>query len=140
MLKEEIKVVRSISDKKELKKFGYVIGVFLGLLALLLFWKDKSSAIYFAYISGSILFLGIVYPIALKPLYISWMSFAVVLGFFMTRLILSLLFILVFTPAGIAIRLLGKDPLDQKIEKQKSSYWIKRDRKPYNPDSTEKQY
>ncbi len=140
MLKEEIKAVRNISDKNELKKFGYVIGVALGLLALLLFWKDKSPAIYFAYIGGSIFFLGIVYPISLKPLYISWMSFAVVLGFIMTRLILSLLFILIFTPAGIVIRLLGKDPLNQKIEKQKSSYWIKRDRNPYDPDSTEKQY
>ncbi len=140
MLKEEIKTVLNISDKKELKKFGYVIGIALGLLALLLFWKDKSAAIYFAYIGGSIFFLGIVYPIALKPLYISWMSFAVVLGFFMTRLILSLLFIVIFTPAGIVIRLLGKDPLNQKIEKQKSSYWLKRDRKPYDPDSTEKQY
>lgn len=140
MLKEEIKAVRNKTDKKELKKFGYVIGIFLGLLAVLLFWKDKSPAVYLAYISGSILFLSVVYPLALKPIYITWMSFAVVMGFVMTRVLLSLLFVIIFTPAGLVIRLLRKDPLNQKIEKQKSSYWIKRDRNPYDPKSTENQY
>ncbi len=140
MLRDELKKVSTLSDKKELRKFGLVLGIFFGLLAVLLLWKDKSSAVYFVYVSGSFLLLGIVVPIVLRPIYVFWMSIAVVMGFIMTRVILSLLFILVFTPVGIGIRLLRKDTLSQKIEKQKSSYWIARDRKPYDPKSTENQY
>ena len=86
------------------------------------------------------LFFGLVFPLILKPIYILWMSFAVVMGFIVSHIILSLIFGLVFTPAGLLIRLLRKDPLDEKINPQAESYWIKRERKPFDPHTIERQY
>ena len=57
-----------------------------------------------------------------------WMIFAVILGWFMTRIILSLLFFLVITPIGLTMRLLGKDFLGLKIKSSNESYWNKRDK------------
>ena len=68
------------------------------------------------------------------------MVFAVVLGFFMTRLILSFLFYIIFTIIGLTAKLAGKDFLDKKIEKDKSSYWNYRDQTEYDKITTERQF
>ena len=51
------------------------------------------------------------------------MALAIIIGFFMSRLLLTLLFYGVMTPIGLAMKLFGKDTLDERIEKGKASYW-----------------
>ncbi len=137
MILEEIKNIKS--DKKELKKFGITIGAVLLIISTLLFFYDKPSAIYF--ISGCFLvtLLAQIFPKLLFPLQKVWMALAVVLGFIMTRVILSILFYLVITPINITSRLFGKDFLNLKIEKEKKSYWNLRAEE-YDKSSTEKQF
>lgn len=65
--------------------------------------------------------------IFLKSVYAVWMKFASVLGIINVTLILSLLFYIIFTPIGLIIRLFGRDLLDRKIEKDKTSYWLKKE-------------
>lgn len=140
MLLNEIKNVLNTANKKELHKFGITIGIFLFMVAAYLFWKDRPAAEYVAYVSGGFLVLALVVPITLKPVYIAWMSFAIVMGFIMTRVILSILYGVVFTPAGLVVRLLRKDPLNEKIEPEATTYWIPRVRKPISPKSLENQF
>lgn len=45
----------------------------------------------------------------------------------MARLISIIIFYLIFTPVGIAMRLFGVDLLDIKIDKKRKSYWKKKD-------------
>ncbi len=52
--------------------------------------------------------------------------------------LLVLMFFIVFAPVGIVLRILGKDPLDQKLDPQASSYWI--ERPPPDPSRVEKQF
>jgi len=68
------------------------------------------------------------------------MSISILLGFVMTRVILSILFYIVITPVGFVARLLGKDFLDEKIDKSKESYWNYREQKEYDKTSTEQQF
>ena len=70
---------------------------------------------------------GFLIPIILKPIYIGWMSFAIIIGWFMTRFILSLLFYLIVTPIGLITRVLGKDFLELKKEASNGSYWNQRE-------------
>jgi len=51
------------------------------------------------------------------------------IGTVITGFVLSLLFFLIVTPVGLLMRLLGKDPLDKKIEKDRHSYWVDKDLK-----------
>jgi hypothetical protein len=140
MIFAEIKSVVAQAHTKELRKFGITMGVFLLLVSAFLWWKESSAAIYAGYIAAAFILTGSALPILLKPVYIGWMSVAVVLGFFMTRVLLTLIFGLVFTPVGIFTRIARKDLIDQKYDPSADSYWIKRDRESFNRKSAAKQY
>ena len=49
------------------------------------------------------------------------------MGWINTRILLLAIFYLLFTPIGIGIKLFGVDLLERKIDKNKDSYWKKRD-------------
>lgn len=138
MLWEEIKHIKS--DGKELKKFGITIGIFLLLLGGFFYYLDKEYYCYFLFVGVLIAVLGFAAPKLLLPLQKGWMALAVVLGFIMTRVILSLLYFLVFTPMSIIAKLVGKSFLDMKIDKSASSYWYYREKKEYRRVDTERQF
>jgi len=138
MLLDEIKSIRG--TKPELRKFGLTIGIFLLLIAGFLFWKQRPSFSYFAYIGGGLALLGLIAPILLKPIYKVWMSFAVVMGFIMTRVILTVLYFGMFTPISLLTKLLGKDLLDERLDKNAASYWVKRPASTFDPKSAENMF
>ena len=138
MLLEEIRNIKS--GKKDLRSFGITIGVVLGILAGLLWWKGKDTYNIFIMLSLAFIFFGLVLPAALKPLQKAWMAFAVIMGWFMTRVILSVLFYLVFTFIGGFSRLFGKKFLDLKMDDSQKSYWISRKNKPLNRSEYERQF
>ncbi|MFA7287482.1 MAG: SxtJ family membrane protein [Melioribacteraceae bacterium] len=138
MLIEEIKNIKL--DIKEQKKAGYALGIVLLAIGALLMYGNKPAYPYFIGVSAVLLLLAFAAPRTLKYFYIAWMTIAAVLGFIMTRLILSLLFYIIITPIGIFLRLTGKDLLDMKWDKSKSSYWIRKSSGDYKPENTEKQY
>ncbi len=140
MIREEIKHITANSGASELRKFGRTIGIFLGIVAGVLFYLESGAATVVAGIAVGFLVLGLAVPIVLKPIYIGWMSFAIVMGFFMTKVILTLVFSIALTPGGVIMRLLGKDPMNQKIDKNADSYWIRREAGNFDPTSVEKQY
>ena len=138
MLLDEIKNIKS--TKKELRSFGITVGIVFGILAFALWWQGKANFIYFADISAILIIFGLVIPIVLKPIQKIWMGFALVIGYFMTRVILSVLFYLILTPLSLISRIRGKDFLNLKIDKNVASYWIKRDELSFNKESYEKQF
>ena len=111
---EEIKNIKT--GKKDIRGFGITIGIIFLIVAGFLFYKENDSFQLFIYIAGSFMSLGFLVPIILKPIYLVWMIFAVILGWFMTRFILSLLFYLVITPIGLVLRIMGKDLLELRKE------------------------
>ncbi len=137
MIIEEIKNIKS--NKKELKKFGKSVGLVLLLIGIVL--MIYSNTLFPIVIATGIFFLISAYfsPTILLPFQKIWMAIAVVLGYIMTRVILSILFYIVITPINLISRLFGKDFLDLKIEKDKKSYWNVKDEK-YEQSSTEKQF
>ena len=138
MLLEEIKNIKS--EKKDLRNFGITFGVVLGVLAGALWWKGKDTYSIFVILSLVFFFFGFVLPSLLKPLQKTWMAFAAILGWFMTRVILSLLFYVVFTSIGVISRLFGKKFLDLKMSVSEKSYWIPRKARPFDKSNYEKQF
>jgi len=138
MFLEEIRGIKS--EKKDLRDFGITFGVLLGVLAGALWWKGKDTYTIFVALSGAFFFFGLVLPNLLKPLQKAWMMFAVVLGWFMTRLILSVLFYVVFTFIGGVARLFGKKFLGENIDRSKNSYWVYREPSEFSKEKYEKQF
>lgn len=140
MLVQELKNISKKLNKKEFRKFGITLGIFLIILGSLFIWQEKFFAPYLIYIGLFLLGIALLLPQLLNPLYLIWMSFATILGYFMTRILLALIFFLVFTPIGIVMKLFKKDPLQEKFNPNANSYWIKRKQRSHDPQSVEKQY
>ena len=122
---EEIKNIKS--SKQDLRKFGFTVGIVLGALGGLFWWRGREFYVYVLFAAGLLVFFGWVLPVLLKPIQKVWMTLAVILGWFMTRVILSLLFYLVFVPIGRIARVFGKEFLYLKLSSSKESYWIVKD-------------
>ena len=88
------------SSKKDLKNFGFTIGFILLIIGVFLFVKRFHLFISFS-IGSILIFLGGIAPLILKPIYKIWMIFAVIIGWIMTRIILSVLFFSIITIIGL---------------------------------------
>lgn len=124
MIKEEFKHISE--TRRDLRKFGLTVGGVLLAIGLLLFYFEKLSAIYFTVIGGLLILSGALFPKILKHLNKIWMSLAIILGFFMSRVILTILFYLILTPIGILAKLVGKKFMILKYDKSANTYWEKR--------------
>ena len=138
MLKEEFKHIKE--SKTDLRKFGLTVGIVLAGIGALLFYFEKPSAIYFTVIGGSLILFGIVFPQLLKPLNKLWMGLAIVLGFIMTRVILTTLFYLVITPIGFLAKIFGKKFMELKYNSSAKTYWEKRSSIQKKPIDYERQF
>jgi hypothetical protein len=118
---DEIKNIKS--EKSDLRNFGVTIGIILLTISGFLFWKEKESFQIFLAIGITLFLIAIVIPAVFKPVYWIWIIFGIILGWFMTRVILSLLFYVVFTSIGVTLRLFGKQFLELRWDKSKESYW-----------------
>ena len=135
---DNLKNIRT--DNKAIRDFGILIGFILLIIAGILFYKERES--YELIILLGILFigLGLGMPIILKPFYLVWMNFAVVLGWLMTRLILGLLFYIVVSPIGLISRLFGKEFLELKNILFNRSYWNYKGNDSISHQNYEKQF
>ncbi|MFN8369820.1 MAG: SxtJ family membrane protein [Bacteriovoracaceae bacterium] len=115
--------IKNVSDK-ELKNFGLLMGVLVPLFfSLILPWLFKSGfKIVPVYIGLFFLAVTLVYPRFLKYVYIPWMLLGGVLGFVNTKIILSLIFFIVFSPVGIYFKIIKRDFLQQDIDKNALTY------------------
>ena len=124
MILEEIKSISRTN--KELSKFGLTVGIFLVFVGGLFFWLEKQSYPYFLAIGTVLILGGLVVPKLPTPIYLAWMAFATVMGWVMTRVILTVVFFLVFTPIGFFGRLFGYKFLDLKWDASQGTYWNRR--------------
>ena len=74
---EEIKNIKT--GKKDIRSFGITFGIIFLIIAGFLYYQEKDSFQLFIYLAGSFSGLGIILPIILKPFYMVWMIFAVIL-------------------------------------------------------------
>ena len=128
IISKEIKSLKI--DKKTLRNFGLIFFVALGVIGGYVYWRGHASWPWFIGGSGLFLALGLFLPFLIKPFYKVWMTLAFLLGLIMTRVILTLTFFLMFMPMGLVLRMLGKDLLDEKIDRSASTYWKKHEPMP----------
>ena len=65
-------------------------------------------------------------PVLGRRLYVGWMLAAVPIGWTISRLVLATVYYGVLTPVGWGLRLFGRDPMQRRIDRSCSSYWIER--------------
>ncbi len=138
MFKEEIKNIKE--DKTTLRKFGTTVGTVLLIVGIVLYLTGKSSSVIFGGAGVLLILFGLILPNILKQLNKIWMTMAVILGWFMSRLILFILFYIVITPIGFFLRIAGKDFLNLRTDKNSDSYWEKREKRVKEKIDYERQF
>jgi len=138
-LKKEIEV-----NPKKIRDFGWVMFIVLGLIIpLFIGYKNDwtiTTAMQILFGTGlALLIPSLVAPKAMYGIYRGWMLFAIILGLFMTKVIISIVFLFIMTPIGLFRRVFVKDPLKMKFDPSAKTYWV--DKNNSNaPESYEKQY
>lgn len=112
----------------------------LFIISGIIFFKQGRAAGRLGIISLFFLLFGIFRPNLLQPIYIFWMKLAFVLSWINTRIILFIIFYLIFVPISLCMRLFGADLLNIKIEKTKLSYWNKKDNALFNLTDYQRQF
>ena len=107
------------------RSFGIVFFVVFLLIALYPLTYGGEIRIWSLIISILFLILGLLNSKILAPLNKIWFKFGILLGRIVSPLIMGIIFFLVVTPIGFTMRLLGKDVLNLKYNKNKS-YWIEK--------------
>jgi hypothetical protein len=138
MLLDDIRNIKS--TRKDLRNFGLTVGGALAIVGGVLWWFAKPVFPYFMGAGALLVFLGLTVPAVLKPLQKIWMTFAVMMGWLMTRVILFFFFFLVFTSVGVFGRLFGKQFLSLRGKPGTSSQWNRREAAPYDKQKTEMQF
>ena len=107
------------------KSFGIVFFVVFLIIGLYPLINEDNVRIWSIIISIIFLILGLINSQILTPLNILWFKFGMLLGKFVSPIVMGLVFFLVVTPTGLIMKLFNKDLL--KLRKNKnSSYWIKK--------------
>ena len=117
-------------DLDERRAFGRTLTlgflVITPLLWLLVWWKRGHPEMWPLFVGGGCAGAGAIcwaWPRVAQPIYVFWYAVGGVIGFCLTQVLLVLVFYLVVTPIGLVLRLLGKDPLERRWDKDATTYW-----------------
>jgi len=107
------------------RSFGIVFFLVFFIIALYPIINNGEVRIWSLVISIIFLVLGVANSKLLSPLNKLWFKFGIILGKFISPIIMGIIFFLVVTPIGLIMRILRKDVLNLKYSNNKS-YWIEK--------------
>ena len=107
-------------EKRDIRIVFLIFSAIFGVIA----WRHYPSIESYVLSGISFVLLPIVAfaPTILRPVFKLWLKIAHAVGWFNTQILLSIVFILIFIPIGLMMRLLGKDPMKRKMQ-EKGTYW-----------------
>ena len=108
--------------------FGFVFAFVFLVIGLWPLLGGGSIRIWAILIAVGFVALALIAPKVLGPANRLWFKFGMLLGSIIAPIVMAAVFVSTFLTIGLILRLLGKDPLDRKLEPGKTSYWKNRDR------------
>lgn len=118
-----MKSKKEISNK-ELRSFGLVFASGTLLIFGLFFpWLLEQQWPRWPWIiAGVTVPAALLMPELLAPVYKTWMKTGAVLGWINTRIILGLIFFMIFLPISAVLFLLKKDPMNRTLDANATTY------------------
>ena len=123
-----IKINRNPSAR-ELNWFGVIVLALFGVIGGLVYWRAGSltgPAVLWS-IGGSIFLVYYAVVPMRRLLYLGWMHAIYPIGWTISHLVLAVVYFLVLTPIGVIMRLLGRDPMQRRLDPSAGTYWIPHD-------------
>jgi hypothetical protein len=114
-------------DAKQLRSFGVLLGgafSIIGLWPLLI--RGEPLRPWALGLAVALAGLGLAFPTSLCRVHHVWMLAGHALGWINTRIILGVVYYGLLTPMGVAMRLLGKDPMNRAFSPDADTYRVPR--------------
>tara|TARA_B100001287_G_scaffold74810_1_gene62121 strand:+ start:10 stop:399 length:390 start_codon:yes stop_codon:yes gene_type:complete len=107
------------------KSFGLVFFVFFFIVSVFPLLNGENIRVWSLIISIIFLILGIMNSKILTPLNQVWFKFGILLGRFVSPVVMGVVFFMVVTPTSLIMKVLQKNLLNLK-KGNKKTYWIER--------------
>ena len=107
------------------RSFGIVFFIFFLVLSMFPLLNNENIRIWSLIVSIIFLILGLFNSKILTPLNRLWFKFGILLGNFISPIVMGVVFFAIVTPTSLIMRVLGKNLLNLK-KSNKKTYWIER--------------
>ena len=128
--------VKGSSDRS----FGIVFTVVFAIIGLWPLIHDAAPRLWSLIAAAAILAIALICPGLLAPFNRLWLKFGLLLHKITNPIIMGFVFFLAVVPTGLIMKMLGKDPLRRKLDKEAASYWIPREPPGPPPESMKNQF
>ena len=108
------------------RNFGIVFSIVFLIIAIWPILNQNEIRIWSIIISLIFLILGLINSKFLSPLNKVWFKFGLILGSVIAPIVMGIVFFFVVTPTGLIMKVLGKDILGLKRNKN-NTYWLEKD-------------
>jgi hypothetical protein len=122
------------------RNFGLIVGGALLVIGLLPLIRGGRIRIWAIALGAVLALLAVAAPRSLAPLNRAWTKLGLLLGKVVNPVVLSLLYLIGFTPMAVLMRAFGKDPLRLKLAPSATTYWISRSEADIGPESMRRQF
>lgn len=110
-------------SSKKLRSFGLIVGSAFAVIGVWpLLFRGQPVRLWAISFSCFLIVSALVLPTILGPVYRVWMKIGNILGWINSRIILGLVFYIVFTPVGFFMRLFKRDPLCREFLTNAKTY------------------
>ena len=108
------------------KSFGVVFSIVFLIVALYPLITSAGLRIWALVVSIIFFLLAFLAPKILVLPNKLWFKFGLLIGSIVAPIVMAFVYFVTVLPTGLIMRLLGKDLLKQKLDKNAKSYWVKR--------------
>ena len=114
------------TEQSSEKSFGVVFSIVFLIIALYPLITSEGLRIWALVVSIIFFLLAFLAPKILVLPNKLWFKFGLLLGSIVAPIVMAFVYFVTVLPTGLIMRLLGKDLLKQKLDKNAKSYWIER--------------
>ena len=114
------------NEKPSEKSFGVIFSIVFLIVALYPLINSEGLRIWALVVSIIFFLLAFLAPKILVLPNKLWFKFGLLIGSIIAPIVMAFVYFVTVLPTGLIMRLLGKDLLKQKLDKNAKSYWVKR--------------
>jgi len=114
------------TERSSEKSFGVVFSIVFLIVSLYPLINSESLRIWALVVSIIFFLLAFLAPKILVLPNKLWFKFGLLIGSIVAPIVMAFVYFVTVLPTGLIMRLLGKDLLKQKLDKNAKSYWVKR--------------
>jgi len=114
-------------SSRDLLVFAALLPIVFGVAGAFRWHAGSARAAVALWLTGILVALVVsLIPPARRWLYLGWMYAIYPIAWAVSLVILFVVYLIVVTPVALALRALGRDPMQRGFDKDEKSYWILR--------------